>query len=271
MTPARKPTPVRKPARSSTGRFYALLGLVLVAGVALIAWLANRPKATGQAVAAGNVPTKAEPWVLGSATAPVTIVEFADFECPACGNYATVTAPDVKKRLVETGQARLEYYIFPLNIHPNTWPASLAAACADDQGKFWEMHDQLYQGQLDWNTQATRNPEKVIRPYAQQIGLDMAKYDQCMDSEVHRPRIQSHYNYAVQMNVPSTPTFIIGGRMYPGGLPYDEIKRLVDEAAKTAPAAGTATPATSTATGTATATTSPATATTSPATATPSR
>jgi protein-disulfide isomerase len=253
MTPARKPTPVRKPARRTSARFYMMLGLVAAVGIAVIAWLANR-KATGTAVATADVPTTAEPWVLGSPTAPVTITEFADFECPACGGYATVTGPDVKKRLIETGQARLEFFMFPLNIHRNVWAASLAAACAGDQGKFWEMHDRLFEGQLEWNAQATGNPGKVIRGYAEQLGLDLSKYGQCVEDEVHRPRIQANYNHAVRMNVPSTPTFIIGGKMYPGGLPYDEIKRLVDEAAKAGPVAGTATAATSTAAATGSAT-----------------
>jgi protein-disulfide isomerase len=254
-TPARRPTSVRKPARSSSGRFYALLGILGIAGIATIAWMANRPKpAARAAVVPGAAAAKAEPWVLGSPTAPVTIMEFADFECPACSGYATVTGPDVKTRLIETGQARLEFYPFPLDIHPNTWDASLAAACAGDQGKFWEMHDRLFAGQYDWNAQATSNPRKVIRPYAQALQLDLGKYDQCMESEVHRPRIQASYNFAVASSVGNTPSFIIGGKLYPGSLPYDEIKRLVDEAAKTAPAAGTATAtATGAAAGTATA------------------
>ena len=256
MSPARKPTPVRKskPARANSSRFVLLIAAIAIVGIALIAWLANRPKQGGQAVANTGAPVKAEPWVLGNPSAPVTIVEFADFECPACGGYATVTGPDVKKRLIEPGLARLEFYPFPLQIHQNTWPASLAAACAGDQGKFWEMHDRIFQGQLEWNAQATRNPEKVLRTYAEQLGLDAAKYGQCMDSQAHRPRIQASYDYALSMNVPSTPTFIIGGRMYPGSLPYDEIKRLVEEAARTAPAAGTSTAATSTAAATGSAT-----------------
>ena len=257
MPPARKPTPVRKPARKSNSRFLVAMGLVGAAGIAAILWLANRPKPEARAVNAGAVPAKAEPWVLGSPSAPVVIAEFADFECPACGDFANVTAPDVKKRLVETGQARLEFYPLPLEIHKNTWDAALAAACAGDQDKFWPMHDRLFQGQFDWNAQATSNPRKVIRGYANELGLDGAKYEQCMDDERHRPRIQASYNYASQIGVGSTPTFVIAGKMYPGSLPYDEIKRLVEAAAKAAPAAGTATP-----TGTPTA---------APATATPAR
>jgi protein-disulfide isomerase len=253
MTPARKPTPVRKPARSNNSRFYLALGIVGVAGIAAIAWLANRPKPAGRVVTPGAVPAKAQPFALGQASAPVTIVEFADFECPACGGYATVTGPDVKKRLVETGLARVEFYPFPLDIHKNTWDATLAAACANDQGKFWEMHDRLFEGQLEWSGQATSNPRKVIRGYAEQLKLDMPKYEQCMESETHRPAIQASYNYAVQMGVGQTPTFIIGGKMYPGALPYDEVKRLVDEAAKTAPLAGTATSTATTGTATGTA------------------
>lgn len=251
--PTRKPNKVRKPARRTSGRFYAAIGLVGAAGIAAIAWLANRPGPAARAVNAGPVPANAEPWVMGNPNAPVVIAEFADFECPACGDFANVTAPDVKKRLVETGQARLEFYPLPLDIHRNTWDATLAAACAGDQGRFWEMHDRLFQGQFDWNMQATDNPRRVMRKYADELGLDGDRYGQCMKNETHRPRIQASYNYATRLGVGSTPTFVIGGKMYPGSLPYDRIKQLVDEAAKAA-TAGTATGAGATSAAPATAT-----------------
>ena len=254
MTPARKPTPVRKPARSSSARFYAALAIVAAAGIAAIAWLANKPREQSRAVNTAAVPTTAEPWVLGSPSAPVTIAEFADFECPACGSFANITEPDVRKRLVETGKARFEFYPFPLEIHRNTWDATLAAACAGDGGKFWEMHDRLFQGQFEWNTQVTDNPRKVIRKYAEELALDMKAYDQCMETEKYRPRIQASYNHAVSSGATQTPTFLIAGRLYPGDIPFDRIRQLVDEAAAKAPAPGTATP-TATAGATATGTT----------------
>lgn len=249
MSAARKQNTVRKAAKTnSSSRFFALLGVAGVAGVALIAWLAlGRKPQEGVAVDPKLVPSTFQPYTLGSPNAPVTITEFADFECPGCANFATITEPDVRKRLVETGQARFEFYPFPLNIHKNTWDATLAAACANDQGNFWEMHDRIFQAQDQWAGHVTSNPRKVLRTVAQEAGLDLAAYDQCMESEKHRPAIQASYNYAVASNIQQTPSFIIGGKVYLGSLPYDEIKRIVDEAARNAPAAATATAATATA------------------------
>ena len=241
--------------RSPLARFYGILAVVGIAGIAGITYLATRPKAAARVVDPNLPPAEAKGYLLGNPAAPVTITEFADFECPACGNFATITEPDVRERLVNTGKANVRFYDFPLEIHKNTWQASHAAACANDQGKFWEMHDRLFAGQNEWNGEATGNPTKVHRGYAQQLGLDVAKWEECVESQVHQPEIAANRAEAIRLGVGSTPTFIIGGRMLPGSLPYDEIARLVAEATKAAPAGrgtGTGT-GTATSAGTATA------------------
>jgi protein-disulfide isomerase len=164
------------------------------------------------------------------------VIEFADFECPRCGQFATVTEPDVRARLVNTGQIRIRYLDFPLPMHKNTWDASLAAACANDQGKFWQMHDALFASQDRWNTEATSRPRGPISELAKGIGLDMNKYGACMDADTHRAKIQAHLAEAERRQVNQTPTFVIGGKMIPGAVPYDEFKKYVDEALKSAPA-----------------------------------
>ena len=77
-------------------------------------------------------------YTIGNANAPVEVTEFGDFECPACGHFATLTEPDIRKRYVSTGKVLWRFVDFPLTMHRNTWHASRAAACADEQGKFWE-------------------------------------------------------------------------------------------------------------------------------------
>jgi protein-disulfide isomerase len=232
---------VKATRRGGPGRgFWLTLGLAVVLGVGLIGFLANRPKVTATTIDPNLPPMKAEGYLLGSPTAPVEVIEFADFECPGCGQFSTLTEPDVRTKLVNTGKVRMRYIDFPLPMHRNTWDASLAAACANDQGKFWEMHDQIFQNQDRWNGEATSRPRPVLADMAKNLGLDMSKYDDCMKSEKYRAKVQSHLQEAERRGVQQTPTFVIGGKMVPGAIPYDAFKKLIDEElAKAPPAADT--------------------------------
>jgi protein-disulfide isomerase len=233
---------VKNAKRGGPGRgFWIALGLLALLGVAGLSWMASRPKSQVTRLDPNLPAMKAEGYVLGSATAPVEVIEFADFECPACGQFATITEPDVRTRLVNTGQVRIRFIDYPLPIHKNTWDASLAAACANDQGKFWEMHDALFANQDRWSGEATRRPRNVIGDLAKGVGLDMNKYDACMDADTHRAKIQSHLNEATARQIGSTPTFVINGLVVPGAISYDKFKQYVDEAAKAAPKAAPAT------------------------------
>ena len=237
----RRPGVVNATKRGGPGRgFWLTLGLAVVLGIALIGYLANRPKVTATTIDPNLPPMKAEGYVLGSPTAPVEVIEFADFECPGCGQYATLTEPDVRTKLVNTGKVRIRYIDFPLPMHRNTWDASLAAACANDQGKFWELHDLIFQNQDRWNGEATSRPRPVLADMAKSLGLDMSKYDDCMKSEKYRARVQSHMQEAERRGVQQTPTFVIGGKMVPGAIPYDAFKKLVDAELAKAPAAASA-------------------------------
>jgi protein-disulfide isomerase len=223
--------------RGGPGRgFWIAIGVLVVLGVTGLGWMASRPKVQTTRLDPNLPAMKAEGYLLGSPTAPVEVIEFADFECPACGQYATLTEPDVRTRLVNTGQVRIRYIDFPLPMHKNTWDASLAAACANDQGKFWQMHDALFANQDRWNTEATNRPRGPIGDLAKSVGLDMTKYGACMDADTYRAKIQSHLAEAEKRNIGQTPTFVFNGTVVPSALPYDAFKRYVDDAAKTAPA-----------------------------------
>jgi protein-disulfide isomerase len=210
--------------------FWLALGAVAVIGVAALGWVASRPKEVTRQIDPSLPPLKAVGYVLGDSTAPVEVIEFADFECPACGQYAAVTEPDVRTNLVKTGIVRMRYMDFPLAMHKNTWDASLGAACANDQGKFWEMHDALFANQDKWNGEATSRPRPVIADLAKGIGLDMTKYGACMDAETHRRAIQATQAEAERRLVGSTPTFVFNGKVVSSALPYDRFKQYVDEA-----------------------------------------
>src|SRR3954469_25037207 len=140
----RKSGVVKASKSSASNRaFYLIIGIVAVVGVAGLGYQATRPKQTVAATAFDTTlpAVKSSGYVIGQASAPVEVTEFGDFECPQCGRFATLTEPDVRNRLVNAGKVRIRYIDYPLPMHRNTWNASRAAACADEQGKFWEMHD----------------------------------------------------------------------------------------------------------------------------------
>jgi len=229
----------RKGKGGQGGKFAALLALVLVIGAVALgyAWQNGRKKVT--TVDPSLPPLAARGYVLGDTNAPLQVLEFGDFECPQCANFAIVTEPDVRSRLVASGQISLRYFDYPLPMHRNTWPASHAAACADEQGKFWPMHDQLYSRQEEWNGEATSNPKKLFMAYATGLALDVKKFEECFDSEKYKRQIDANRAEAERRQLNSTPTFVIGKRVIPGNLPFDHFKAYVDSALAEKKSAGT--------------------------------
>ncbi len=217
--------------------FYAALAVVAAAGAGWI-WMAAR----GGGGAPISAPVDQEAvaraagfpgYSLGSLDASVTVIEYADFECPACAQFAILTMHDVKQRLIATGRVRWVFRDFPLPGHRHSRLAHHAAACADEQGRFWEMHDQLFYGQSSWA--AERNPYGRFRDYARVVGLDLERYEECMESARYSARIEASVRDAEQLGVSSTPTFIIGNRRYPGFMAYDALRALIDSVAAAAP------------------------------------
>lgn len=225
-----------KKSSSSKSSFPAIIAVVGVVGVAALGYVMSRPRQT-ITLDPSTLPSVAAAGILkGNPDAPVQVIEFADFECPACGNFATVTGPDVLQRLVATGEVALRFYDLPLEIHPNAVPAHNAAHCANEQGKFWEMHDLLFAGQFDWNGQATRNPKRVFEGYVKELGLDAAKWNDCYDTGRMLPQIMANRNEANRMRVRSTPSFVIGGQLVEGSITYDQFRRYVEQAKAALPA-----------------------------------
>jgi protein-disulfide isomerase len=212
--------------------FYIVLAVLLVGGIAFLSYMTTRPPQ--QSViqmdsSVALVPNQGH--VIGSDTAPVEVVEFADFECPGCASFATLAEPDVRSRLVNTGIVRFRFIDFPLAIqaHRNNRNAHLAAWCAGEQGKFWEMHDIIFQNQDRWNTEATSNPDPVLATLARQVGVNPAQYDTCVRSRKFAGEIQANFDEANRRQVHSTPTFFVGNRQVIGAVPYDKFKAQVDE------------------------------------------
>lgn len=233
---------VKTPPKSRDSRkfFLLMLAAIAIAGGVLIAMQARGAGPAPRIVA--ELPPgdagKAQPYVYGNPNAPVSISEFADFECPACAQFATLTEPDVRKRLADAGQVSLRFYDFPLDQHRNSVLASLAAACAADQNKFWEMHDRIFSGQDAWASRpsesvgaANRRASRLFAGYAKEIGLDESAWSACVEEQRHLERIRANRQVGIERHVRSTPTFVVGNQMVAGAISYDALKRLVDEAA----------------------------------------
>lgn len=211
----RKPGVVKTSKTSTTNRvFYILIAAVAVAGIAALTYVSTH---SNTAVAASPIdstlpPVQSEGYVMGSPGAPLEVIEFGDFECPVCSRWATLIEPDVRSRLVQAGKIRFRFIDFPIAAHRNTWNASRAAACADEQGKFWDMHMALFDHQTEWAP--LKNASSRFSTYAEQIGLDVTKYNACMSSAKYAGRIQASLDEGTKLGVNGTPTFLIGGRLY---------------------------------------------------------
>lgn len=218
-------------SRPSAG-FYVILVAIFVGGAAALGYVATRAKTVAQPKKVDPAllaQTKAEGYLIGKPDAPVQLAEFGDFECPQCALFAAVTEPDVRKRLVDSGLVAYRYYDFPLTeIHKNTMAASHAAACANAQGKFWEMHDRLFAGQNEWNGIATSSPEKFMAQYAAEIGLDTKAFQGCYDSQQFALQIAANRAEGDRRRINGTPTFFLNDRMLVGNITYDQLRKEVD-------------------------------------------
>jgi protein-disulfide isomerase len=228
----RKAGVVKSAQKPANRAFYLIIALVAVGGIAALTYAATRPKAGATRIAFDSTLPKVEShgYVMGSPSAPIEVTEFGDFECPQCGRFATLTEPDVRSRLVNTGKVRFRFIDYPLDMHRNTWNASIAAACADEQGKFWEMHDAIFAAQDQWDGEATNNPDKVLKKIGEPLVPDKAKFDQCIDTQRTKGRVQAHWQLAMSTKAPGTPTFMVGDQQIPRFLTYDEFKQTVDDA-----------------------------------------
>jgi len=161
----------------------------------------------------------------GKDNAPVTIVEFSDFQCPFCGKFFTETYPSIIKDYVDTGKVKFVYKDFPLsNLHPEAQKAAEAARCVEEQKGavgFFKMHDKLYANQ---ETLSVENYKK----WAKEIGVDQGKFDTCLDSGKYADAVKADLAYGQQLGVSGTPSFFINGKMLTGAQPYSVFKQAID-------------------------------------------
>jgi protein-disulfide isomerase len=217
--------------KANNKQFTGILVAVAIIGVGALGYVLTHRGPTVIVVDPKIPAGAAQGYLMGKADAPVQVMEFGDFECPGCGNFANVTEPDVRTRLINTGIVGFRFFDFPLPQHKNSFTAHLAAACADDQGKFWQMHDRLYAGQDEWSDLLDPNmtsPLTVFRRYAKEIGLDVKAWEDCVVTQKYTARIKGNQAEGTRRDVEQTPTLIIGNKQV-NGVTYDEFKKLVDE------------------------------------------
>lgn len=141
---------------------------------------------------------------LGKADAPVTLIEFSDYQCPFCQRHASGTLPALRQDYVDTGKIRYVFRDFPIeSIHPQARKAAEAAHCASDQGKYWEMHDTLFRNQ------GALRPDS-LKGYARDLGLDAEAFNACLDSGKYAGTVGEHVAAGTAVGVTGTPSFFVG-------------------------------------------------------------
>jgi protein-disulfide isomerase len=155
----------------------------------------------------------------GGTRAPVTIIEFSDYQCPFCQRAETVV-----DQVVQTygDKVRLVFRDYPLPMHPQARPAAEAANCANAQGKFWDYHAKLFANQSALG-------EDKLKEYATQVGLDGAKFEQCLADKPFKSAIDKDIADGGKVGVNGTPAFFINGRMLSGAQPFEKFKEVIDD------------------------------------------
>jgi len=216
---------------SGVNRFYLLLGALALAGIAALVYQVKKPK--GVSIPANVTVLAADTagfrgYLVGADSAAVEVSEYADYQCPACQSFETIQFPAVREQLIATGKVRWRYRDFPLEMHPNARVAAHAAACAADQGKYWEMHAAIYDRQMEWAD--SRSASSLLSQLAGTLGMDRGGFDACMSSAKYAGRIQASLEEGTRLGVGSTPTFLIAGRLYLGAISSDSLRSIIQHA-----------------------------------------
>lgn len=230
--------------------FLVMLAVIAVAGVGLIVWTqrdaAPSTPSDGAAVktvsytVAGQVQTvrltkvaldafAGSRFVRGSPTAPVAVVEFADYQCPACGVFATTTEAQFKSEFVDSGRVRVAFRDFPLSQHQNAPLAAVAASCANVEKRWEAMHDILFRSQVQWSESSSEAFKAQLIGYAGQVGLDGNAFQTCLESNQFATAIQKDMDAGAAVGLEATPTFIVDGYRLSGALPIEGFRAVLLE------------------------------------------
>lgn len=210
----RKETGAPAPRKATRKPLYIGVAVLVLAAVVLgLVFLTAQPDPTSDElpVAGANAdpfPAQLDQYgvSVGPEDAPVVVREFADYQCPACGRFSEASQR-LKQEYVDAGKVRFVFFDLPLRQHQNAMPAAMAARCAGDQNGYWDMHDQLFAAQSDWNT--SNEPVETFSRYAGDLGLEERRFRRCMTTELHKEDVEQSRRIAMQLRVSSTPTVLV--------------------------------------------------------------
>ena len=172
--------------------------------------------------------------IIGDPEAPITIIEFSDFQCPFCARFHIETLPSIMEEYIDQGKVNLVFRDFPIqSIHPNALPAAVAAECANEQGKFKEMHDILFEKQNEWNRQETSVAVSQFIQYAIELEMEKEIFESCISSGKHIDEIRKDLEDGRDYGITGTPGFFVGNEEIgfielKGAQPFDSFKKVID-------------------------------------------
>ncbi|MGI9141376.1 MAG: DsbA family protein [Gemmatimonadaceae bacterium] len=164
----------------------------------------------------------------GDSAAPVWVIDASDFQCPYCADWHRNTHEALRAEYVRTGKVKLAFVNFPLEQHTHAMPAARAAMCAGVQGRFWPVHDGIFETQERWAAAADAAP--LFESIARTAGVRIEEWKSCIASGAMDPLILADRQRAVTAGVGSTPTFIVAGQIIRGAAPIEEFRRVIDAA-----------------------------------------
>ena len=149
--------------------------------------------------------------ILGDPDAPISIIEFSDYQCQFCARFYSDTLPLLKSQYIETGKVNLISRDFPIEkIHSNAMPTALASECANEQGKFWEYHDMLFETQDTWKQNKSDSMILTLKQFAKELNLNQEQFDSCLDSSKYAQEVNQDMADGRKYVVTGTPTFFVG-------------------------------------------------------------
>lgn len=243
-------TPDTPPEHTSLVRAMAIpvalfAGLIVVAlVVGMIRGSGSAPASASTAAADGNLLSAAtmqkfrQQWdqvgvAVGSPDAPVTVREFADYQCPACGAFED-TAERIRETFVDSSKVRFVFFDLPLRMHAHAREAAAAARCAGRQDAYWAFHQRLYENQSDWSAQA--DPTSTFLDYAVESGINAEQLRRCLVQGATNAIIASSVDIAKQVGVRATPTVLVGSRVFSGVTSYQTLAAAIESQLATAKA-----------------------------------
>jgi protein-disulfide isomerase len=172
--------------------------------------------------------------IIGNSNAPITIIEFSDFQCPFCAKFHIQTLPKIMEEYIKDGKVKLVFRDFPIqSIHSNALLASAAAECANEQGKFKEMHDKLFENQNEWNSKNTDNVIILFNQYSLEMEIEEEKFDSCLRNGKYVKEIQKDLEDGRAYGISGTPGFFIGNDEIgfielKGAHPFENFKGIIE-------------------------------------------